>query len=368
MKATILQSNFAKALNFVSRVVSNRTTLPVLNNVLIEAKDGKLKMSATDLEIAITVKMVGKVDQDGLITVPARLLSDFVLNNKDKSIDIVLNKLNLNLKSERFEANIKGIDAEEFPTIPSSKQKSQTSIKVTDLSEALRKVAFSAAGDDTRPVLAGVLLKFSDKDIILAATDSYRLAEKKIQTEKKIDDREIVVPARTLNELNRILSSIEMDGVVDVIIDETQIFFNVADIKLVSRLIEGSFPNYSQIIPEASKITVKADIAELLNALKISAIFAKDSANNIKVEIKNKELIIKSGVGENGDTTSKINAVSEGGNLEIAFNARYLIDVMNILNGKEVIMKFNDDSSPCIITCDKDEDYLYLAMPLKTDS
>jgi len=368
MKATIIQANFAKALNSVSRVVSNRTTLPVLNNVLIEAKDGKLNMSATDLEIAISAKIIGKVDSDGIITIPARLLSDFVLNNKDKNIDISLSGLNLNLKSEHFEANIKGIDAEEFPTIPSSDMKSFVKIKTTELTEAIRKVAFAAANDDTRPVLAGVLFKFTGKELLLAATDSYRLAEAKIEVEGAKEEREIIVPARTLNELNRVLSSVELDGEVEIIIDETQIFFTVADIRLVSRLIEGSFPNYNQIIPDSSKISLSADIAETLSALKMSALFAKDIANNIKLHVKKGELVIKSAAGESGDTTSKIKAESSGGNLEIAFNARYLIDVMNILSGKKVEMKFNDDSSPCIITCDKDKNYLYLAMPLKTDA
>ncbi len=368
MKATILQENFAKAINYISRVVSNRTTLPILNNVLIEAVDGKLKMSATDLEIAISTKIVGKVDEDGIITVPARLMSDFVLYNKDKSIEITKKDLVLNLKSEHFSANIKGIDAEEFPTIPTANGKTFIKIKSADLSESLRKVTFAAATDDTRPVLAGVLFKFSGKELTLAATDSYRLAEAKIELDKNIDEKEIIVPARTLNELNRILSSHEMENEVEIVLDETQIFFSVSGINVVSRLIEGAFPNYQQIIPTATKISIKADISELQNALKMSALFAKDLANNIKVKIDQKNITIKSAAGETGDTTSVIPAETSGGKLEIAFNAKYLIDATNVLNGKVVEMKFNDDSSPCIVSCDKDKNYLYLAMPLKTDN
>lgn len=368
MKATILQTNFAKSLNSVMRVVSNRATLPVLNNVLIIADSGKLTISATDLEIGITSKITGKVDTDGKITVPAKLLSDFVVNNRDNSIDINLKELNLNLKSEHFEANIKGIDAEEFPTIPVSQSKAYIKINATDFAEALRKVSFAAASDDTRPVLAGILLKFSDKELVITATDSYRLAEKKIILEKQVGDKEVIVPAKTMNELLRIISQNEPDQDVEMILDENQIFFNIGDVSIVSRLIEGNFPPYQQIIPSQSKITAKAEISELLSALKMSALFAKDVANNIKLSIDDKQITIKSAAGESGDTTSKITAETAGGKLTVAFNARYLIDVANVLSGKTVIAKFTDDSAAAIISSDKDENYLYLAMPLKTDN
>ena len=368
MKATILQANFAKTTNYISRVVSNRTTLPVLNNVLIVAENGKISMSATDLEVAITSKMVGKVDSDGKITIPARLLSDFILNNRDSSIDIDLKELTLHLKSEHFEANIKGIDADEFPTIPSSSNKPFCTVKLTDFSEALHQVTLAAANDDTRPVLAGVLVKFEGKELKLVATDSYRLAEKKIMLDKEFESKEVIVPARTMNEVMRIISQSDMDGEIEIILDENQIFFTVGEVQVVSRLIEGSFPPYAQIIPASSKITVKANLAETLNALKMSALFAKDIANNIKMEVADKMLIIKSAAGESGNTISQVAAETSGGKLEIAFNARYLIDVLNVLSGKEVVFKFNDDSAPGIITCDKDLNYLYLAMPLKTDN
>lgn len=368
MKATILQANFAKTINYISRIVSNRTTLPVLNNVLINAGDGKISMSATDLEVAITSKMAGKVDHDGKITIPARLLSDFVLNNRDNSIEIELKGLTLHLKSEHFEANIKGIDADEFPSIPSSENKTFCKIKLTDFSEALHQVNFAAANDDTRPVLAGVLVKFEGKELRMVATDSYRLAEKRIMLEKEFENKEVIVPARTMNEVMRIISQSEMDGEIEIILDENQIFFGIEGVQVVSRLIEGSFPPYAQIIPAASKIVVKTNLAEILSALKMSSLFAKDIANNIKMEIADKKLILKSAAGESGDTTSSVAAETKGGKLEIAFNARYLMDVMNVLSGKEVEFKFNDDSAPGIITCEQDKDYLYLAMPLKTDS
>lgn len=368
MKATILQPNFAKALNHISRVVSNRTTLPVLNNALLIAENGKLTLSATDLEVAITAKMNGKVDADGKITIPARMLSDFVVNNRDESISIELKQKTLNLKSAHFEANIKGIDADEFPTIPISTNKTFIKIKSTDLAEALRKVTFAAANDDTRPVLAGVLLKFDGKFLKMVATDSYRLAEKTIELASEAEAKEVIVPARTMNEVSRIISQSEPDQDAEIIIDENQIFFSLGEAQVVSRLIEGNFPPYAQIIPSSSKIVAKADLAETLGALKMSSLFAKDLANNIKVSVEDKKLVIRSAAGETGDTTSEIEAETKGGTLTIAFNARYLMDVMNVLSGKSVEIKFNDDSAPGIISSDKDDNYLYLAMPLKTDS
>lgn len=368
MKATILQNNFAKSLNSISRVVGNRTTLPVLNNVLLVAEKGNLTISATDLEVAITSKMIGKVDKDGKLTIPARLLSDFILNNRDESIEIEQSGLTLSLKSVHFEANIKGIDADEFPTVPERKGKAFCKIKSKDLLESLRQVNFAAAGDDSRPVLAGILMKFDGEELTLAATDSFRLAEKKLKLETKIESREIVVPVRTMNEVMRILSQGEPENTAEITLLENQIFFSLGDVQIVSRLIEGNFPNYAQIIPASSKISVKMPLNEAMSALKMSALFAKDLANNLKVAIKDNEVIFKSTAGERGDTTSSVASKTKGGELEITFNARYLIDVLGVLSGKEFEMKFNDDSAPAIITCEQDKDYLYLAMPLKTDN
>lgn len=377
MKALVLQSNFSHALNAISRIVSTRTTLPVLGNILIDTTGGKLSLSATDLEIAMTAETAGKVEDEGKITIPARLLIDFVTNNSDENIAINLKDLTLGLKSSHYEANIKGITAEEFPTIPKAPKSKFCSIKSDDLYDALKKVVMACANDDTRPVLAGVYMKFEEKNLTLAATDSYRLAEKKLNLSEAVDKKEIIVPARAMNELLRLLPS-EKSGNVDIIVDENQVFFLISDIQIVSRLIEGAFPNYEQIIPKEEKISVKSNLQETVAAIKMSALFAKDIANNIKLKIgKNLSgpkgadeagmLQISSTAKEIGDTTSQIKADISGGDVEIAFNARYLLDVLTILPGGEVNMGFNDDSSPGVIKTKEDKSYIYLVMPLKID-
>lgn len=367
MKATVLQSNFAQTLNVISRIVSARTTLPVLGNILIEASKGKMVLSATDLEIAISSQMAGKVEEEGKITVPARLLIDFVLNNSDENLTINLKDLTLGIKSDHFEANIKGIVAEEFPTIPVAPKEKYCSIKSEEMLDGLKKVVMATASDETRPVLAGVYLKFDGKNLVMAATDSYRLAEKKLDLSESVEKKEIIVPARAMNELLRILSG-EKSEQTDLVLDENQIFFLVGDIQVVSRLIEGSFPNYEQIIPKSEKINVVSSLPDTEAAIKMSALFAKDIANNIKIKISKDLLQISSAAKEIGDTTSRVTARVSGGEIEIAFNARYLIDVLNVLPGDEIKMGFNDDSSPGVIRTDKDKSYLYLVMPLKIDN
>lgn len=367
MKTTILQPNFAKAINVVSRVVGTRTTLPVLGNVLIVADKGKIKLSATDLEVAVTTQIIGKIEEDGKITVPARLLADFVLNNNDDQIELKQTDTKVDLKSDRFEASIQGIDADEFPTIPDMDKEAFCEISSKDLIETLKKVTMAAANDETRPVLAGILIKFEGKTVTFAATDSYRLAERKITLDEDVAKKDIIVPVRTMNELLRILSS-EMVEKVKLVVEENQVSFVVNNTQIVSRLIEGNFPNYEQIIPKTSKITVRAAMSETLSAIKMSSLFAKDMANNIKIICNKDGMTVKSAATQSGSTTSHVKADVKGGEIEVSFNARYLMDVMSVLTDEDVVFNFNDDASAGVIKSEKDKEYIYLVMPLRTDN
>lgn len=366
MKFTTFQVNFAKALNQVSRVVSARTTLPVLGNILITAEKGKVMLSATDLEIAITTHTTGKVEKEGKLTVPARLLTEFILNNNDESIEFTSKGTSLNLKSARYEANINGISAEEFPTIPLLPKDLFCSIKKDELADAIKKVAIAPANDETRPVLAGIYFNFQDKTLTLAATDSYRLAEKKIKLEEGLPEKKFIVPARTMSEVLRISSSDEAPD-ISISSTENQILFLIGKTQVVSRLIEGSFPPYSQIIPVDSKIKIVVDYGELLSAVKMSALFAKNSANNVKIKIDGQSLLVSSMASETGDTVSKVAAEASGGKIDIAFNVRYILDVLQVIQSGKVIMEFNDDASAGLIKSDKDKDFVYIIMPLKID-
>ncbi|OQA04989.1 MAG: DNA polymerase III subunit beta [bacterium ADurb.Bin400] len=367
MKATILQSNFAKGLNQVSRVVASRTTLPVLGNILIVAKKGKITFSATDLEVGITTHVAGKVEEDGEITIPARLLLDFISNNTDETIELVLVDTKIHLKSEHYEANISGISAEEFPTIPNPPEDVFCSLKRSDFVDAIKKVAIAPANDETRPVLAGIYFHFNGKVLTMAATDSYRLAEKKVNLESSIPEKKLIVPSRTMTEVLRLLSALENIEEIALSSTENQVFFQIGETHLVSRVIEGAFPNYSQIIPSGYKVLAKEDYREFLAALKMTSLFAKDAANNIKIKTTDQNLIISSAHAQSGDATSKVSAEVSGNDMEIAFNARYLLDALQAVSSKAVTLKLNDSSSAAVLEFDQDKNYLYIIMPLKIE-
>jgi DNA polymerase-3 subunit beta len=370
MKIVLLQSNFAKALNQVSRLVGTRTTLPVLSNILIVAEKGRITFSATDLEVGVSTHTVGKVEEEGSITLPARLLSDFVLNNKDESVELSVKETIAVLKSERYEATLHGISPEEFPTVPEPPKDFLVNIERNLFLGALKKVSIAPANDETRPVLAGVYFQFMDDSLILAATDSYRLAEKKITLAEKVGEKKIVVPVRTIHEVLRLITNSDSESVT-ISATDNQIAFKIGDTYTISRLIEGSFPNYAQIIPTSSKIVAKVKLANLNAAVKMTSLFAKETSNNnIKVIIKDKAMTISSASSQTGSAKSSVEMDSLTGNdnLEIAFNARYILEVLAVISDESIIMSFNDNSSACLLKPEKDNDFSYIIMPLKLDS
>lgn len=369
MKITILQSNFSKALAQISRVVGSRTTLPVLSNALIVAEKGNIKISATDLEVGITTSTTGKIEEEGSITLPARLLVDFINNNKDQSINITTNGTIATLKSDHFEATIHGISAEEFPTVPEIDLAPFVTIDKELLLTSLKKVIIATALDETRPVLAGIYFNFDNTDLTLVATDSYRLAEKKIKLPKAVAAKKVIIPTRTMNEVVRILGGGENVKEAMLYVTDNQVTFKIGDTKIVSRLIEGSFPNYSQIIPSSSTIKVKTETPELLASVKMLALFAKDSANNnVHFTIKDKMLILSSAASQSGSAKANIKADITGGDLEIAFNARYVLDILNALPQGTLFLEFNDGASAGLVRSEKDTDFVYIIMPLKLES
>jgi len=366
MKFTVMQPLLLKAINQVSRIVGSRTTLPVLSNILIKAGKGKILFSSTDLEVAITSTLSGKVEAEGDITVPARLFSDFVANNNDESIEFNLAKNNqLGLKSTHFEANISGISAEEFPTIPSTTKDQFMSIPKDNLTDAIKKVVFASAIDETRPVLAGVLFEFKGKTLTLAATDSYRLAEYKLEMTEKSEEKKFIVPTRTMTEVLRLISATTEENDIKISSTENQIAFRIAETEVVSRLIEGAYPNYAQIIPESSKITVSAGLDEFSKAVKMSALFARNLSNNIQIESNQGKLIISSINSEIGESKSTVEAEISGGDIKIVFNSRYFIDMLPVLSGDKIHLGFNDEMSPGLIGTPGQKHYVYIVMPLK---
>jgi len=367
MKVSCTQENLTKGLNIVGRLVGTRATLPVLNNILIKTKNGRLTLSATDLEIGISTWIGAKVDKDGAVTCPARLLSDYTATNTDKTISIELKDTTLHLDSEHFKANIKGIEASEFPLIPEVKEGEALEVSAQDLKEGILKTVFASALDETRPVLAGVCLKIAAGKIKMVATDSYRLAEKTINLiTKESKEQSIIVPQRTMAEIGRLLD--ESVDKVTIKIGENQIHFKMGPTEVISRLVEGSFPDYEQIIPKNIKTKIEINTTQFLNAIKMASFFAREAANNVKLSFKKpKNLEVIAVSPQLGDNTSELEANISGDELEIAFNAKFILDALQIIDSEKLSLELAGSLSPGIIRPSKDPNYLYIIMPLRMD-
>ncbi len=373
VKVSCLQENLARGLTIVGRAVAARSTLPVVSNVLLATDDSRLKLAATNLEIAITSWTPARVDEEGAITIPARLLNEFVSSLPTEKIDMALNvrTRTLNLKCASYEANIKGIDAEEFPPIPRVSEEATTLADPEQLRAAIGQVAFAAATDDSRPVLAGVLASFEGQTLTLAAADGFRLAVRKVPLLQAVAERvEVVVPGRAMQELARILAEQDEPVQISLTPNKSQVLFRMKDVELVSRLVQGTFPNYQQIIPQRYTTRVVVGTSELAKATKLASFFARDAANVVRVQVtagedlKPGKLVVAATAAEVGDTVGGIDAVVEGENVQIAFNAKYLADVLGVLNSNQVALEVTTSSSPGVVKPVGSDDYVHVIMPM----
>jgi DNA polymerase III subunit beta len=371
MKLTVLQENLHKSLQVASRVVSARATLPVLGNVLLKAEEGRLLVSATNLEVGVTSTVGAKIKEPGEITIPAKLLADFVSALPAGKIELELNGDTLQIQSGTASAHMKGIASSEFPLIPQSTEGIKLSLQSNELSKAIAQVSFAASSEESRPVLTGVLLRIGGQQLRLVATDSYRLAERIIAlTSKPKQEMNVIIPARALAELGRILS--EEEEQIEVVIGENQIHFNAPNTQLTSRLIEGQFPTYEQIIPESFETKSMLETSAFLSAVRMAALFAKESANNIKLEFAPAEnaqsagkLTIESATTHLGDTKTVVPTKVEGKDGEISFNARYLQDVLGVV-GPNIQFEMSGKLNPGVIRDAADPNYLHIIMPLRS--
>jgi DNA polymerase-3 subunit beta len=367
-----MQENLARGLSVVSRAVSTRSTLPVLANVLLKTEDGGLKLTATNLEIGITYWVPGKIDTDGATTVPAKLLTDYVntLQGGDK-VDLELTAgETLHLRAGRFESHLKGIDADEFPSIQTAGERPTTRIAQNVLRRALEETTFAAASDEARPILTGVLARFEGDTVTLAAADNYRIAVKTIPVLDAVTDTSVVIPARALNELIRVLA--DVDEPVEVVLAQAknQILFHLEGVDLVSRLIDGQFPNYQQVLPQSHSTRAVFDREELLRAVRPAALIAHESANIVKLQIspEGEAGIVVSANAEIGDHVGQVEAAVEGDGTTIAFNARYLADVLTNVGAGQFVLELNGPLSPGVFRPVGDDQYVHVVMPVRTTS
>ncbi len=373
MKFSCLQENLAKGLAIVGRAVATRSTLPVLSNVLMATDEGRLKLSATNLEVGISCWIGAKVEEDGATTIPARLLSDFVNSLPPERIDaeLVTRTQTLNLKCSNYEANIKGIDAQEFPIIVALSEDTGISLEPATLREMISQVSFAAAMDESRPVLTGVLAEISGDNLTMAAADGFRLSVRNAElSESAPSSSSVIIPAKALQELARV--SAEEDEPIQMTIapNRSQVYFRMTNIDLVSQLVEGNFPDYKQIIPQSSATHIVVDAAEMLKAVKIASFFARDAANVVRVRVTPGEQGIRGRVtvmatsAELGDNVTEIDAAVDGDPIEIAFNARYLTEVLSVIGTSQVALETTSPSSPGVIRPVGDERFVHVIMPM----
>lgn len=369
MKLRVLQENLSSALNITSRFASSRAQLPVLANVLLSAKKSKLLVSSTNLEISVSISIGAKVDKVGELTIPARVLNDLVSNLAPGSVSLQSEKEHLKISSQNFSSRISGMNSSDFPKIPHETGKGSMSLAKNKFVDALSKVLFAASIDETRPVLTGVLFIFKKEKIILVATDGFRLSKKELPLNRMkaaFRDQRLILPKSALSELAR-LSNEEEDLRFSYKETESQVVFGVNNTILASRVIEGEFPDFEKIIPKESVYRISLDKEDLLRAVKLSAVFARDSANVVKMLVNKDSLALSAESAQSGEQEALVDAKIEGGKpgLKIAFNYRFLEELLSTVRDNDIQIELSDAGSPGVFTTPKDKNFLHLIMPVR---
>ncbi|MFH1284796.1 MAG: DNA polymerase III subunit beta [Candidatus Peregrinibacteria bacterium] len=367
MKLFCSQKNLDYALNIVNKAISPNNTLPVLNNILLKAEGKKLYFSSTNLEIAISCSIDADVRSEGAITVPAKLITNYISLLVDEKVELSISEgVNLSINSSNSHTKIKCISSDEFPLIPKVEKGQEFSLKVEDFYRAVTETVFAASLNTTRPVLSGVYIKSNSGGLKVATTDSYRLAERSLKTSKMpSEDVSCIVPARTMMELGKILGKSD-DKEVKVNISKNQILFSVDGVELISRLIEGKFPDYEKIIPHDKKTECEVSVEDLTLTLKRVSLFARENNNSVKISITNDgKMTISSEETKVGEEKAEVIAKVKGDNNKISLNAQYLLDVLTYISDDKIMFFVNDQASPACIRPASRDDYVYIIMPLK---
>jgi len=374
MKLSCKQENLTKGLGIVGRAVATRTTLPITGNILLATDQSRLKLVATNLEIAISCWLGAMVEEEGAITVPARLLIDFVNSLPSDTIDINLapGSRTLELKCARFDGRINGVEAEDFPPIPTIGEGVTAKITPEALRLAVTQVAFAVATEETRPVLTGVHSKFDGATLTLAAADGFRLALHEAPLASPVEEKvEVIIPARALTELHRLITE-EDEEPIEVTINpaRSQVLFRLRDVELVSQLIQGTFPNYTQLIPQSYNTRAQVSLPEFSKATRTASIFAREGSAIVRLKIiPGEELApgkveLSARAEEVGDNVGEIDATVEGEAAKIAFNSKYLSDVLSVLREERVALEVTGPSSPGVIRPLGVDNYIHVVMPM----
>jgi DNA polymerase-3 subunit beta len=374
MKISTLQENIKNGLSLVGHLAGKNINLPILNNILIEAENGIIKLVSTNLEVGITCLIRGKIEKEGSLTVNAKIINDYITLLANKKINIENKDKRLLIHSDNYKTVIKSEKADEFPLIPQINKDIFFKTNVIDFKKALSQTIFAVSNSETRVELSGVLFIFNKDELIIVATDSYRLAEKKIKIKSntKIENK-IIIPAKTLQELSRILTNIkdeqinDSDQEIEFYISDNQILFTISSVELISRVIEGQYPDYKQIIPSDTKTEVVINRFEFIRAIKAASIFSKTDVNDINLDfpLEKNISVISSSSGQSGENTTELESKIKGRDNGIVVNFKYLLEGVNSINSENIIIKIVDNSTPCILQAENNDSYLYIVMPIK---
>jgi len=364
MKAVCTQENLNKGLAIVSHIAGKNISLPILNNILIKARDGFLTLVGTNLDIGIKTKIRGKIESDGELTVQARLLTEYINLLSSQNITLIKKDNDIQIQTNEQNTVIKGQPADEYPIIPEVNETDGVLISKADFKQALDQVIFSASYDDTRPEISGVYIIVDNNKMFLVATDSYRLAEKQLEvSSSEYDHIDKIIPLRVLQEVLRVLGD---KGDIKIYFSDNQVVFKMDETIIISRLIEGNYPDYKQIIPDGSKTKAEFNKNDLLKLVKAASLFTKTGINDILIEFEPKGEVKISAINTQlGENKSSMKADIKGEKNKIVFNYKYLVDGLQHMGSSKVELQITSPEIPAILKPVGSDDYMYLIMPIR---
>jgi DNA polymerase-3 subunit beta len=369
MKVNLLTNNLQKKLSFLNHAVSQKSQLPILLNIFFETINGKLKISTTDLEIGIETTLPAEIIEEGAITVPARNFTELINSLTEENITLQTTDTSLEVTTKRTKSAFPTTNKEDFPSLYEEKGEKIATLDEGTLQDDISIVVFASSIDTTRPALSGVLVRKEENGFLLVATDGYRLSLKHYKTKesKKTDNESFIIPGRVLKELIAIK---EEQKLVEMFVSSgaNQIIFEQGDTVLVGRLIEAEFPNFEKIIPSDYSVSVEFDREEIHKAVKICSIFARDAANIIKFSFQKDKIIVSSSSSQVGENTVEVDAKLSGEENEIAFNARYLLDLFSNVQAKDMIFEMTGPLNPGVFKIQGDNSFLHLIMPIRVQA
>lgn len=364
MKLTVTQENLNRALQVVGRVASGKTPLPILNNILFRVDNNRLLLAATNLELAITQHVGSKIETNGSITIPARLMSEFIANLPKGNVELEVDGTKMHIRCGTYTSTINGMAPDEFPALPAIEEKQTITVPVAELKRGLQQTVLVASGDDTRPVLTGVYCHSFEGHLYLAATDGYRLAERRLVATKQ--NIQAIVPVTTLSDVLRVINDDMAE--VKMIFDDNQVRILLDDIEITSRLIDGEFPDYRALIPKQSDIAITLSKEEFARVTKVASLFARESGGSVTLNANSttNKLSIHSVASQLGENTSEVEAEITA-DTQVTLNSRYLLEALGCIDAKQVMFHCSGKLAACVVTPSGDNpDYQHIIMPLKS--